>query len=152
MCRFLLYIGHFSMIAWPALSCNACNTLHLMGIVRTKRVYLRIPSIGVCTYMTVLKKKHWVLNFCLVSNVPLAIMFLESPNAGLGLCVKMHESLPSLYLKLKFTWTLLNITGVGIVKCTQQLVDSLQGCTVVLKPWHIADQVGLSRAMVTPFV
>ena len=32
------------MIAWPVLSCNACNTSHLMGIVRTKRVYFRIPS------------------------------------------------------------------------------------------------------------
>ena len=43
------------MIVWPVLSCNACNTSHLMGIVRTKRVYLRIPSIGECTYTLLLE-------------------------------------------------------------------------------------------------
>ena len=50
------------MIVWPVLSCNACNTSHLMGIVRTKRVYLGIPSIGECSYMIVLKMQQWVLN------------------------------------------------------------------------------------------
>ena len=53
------------MIAWPILSCNACNTSHLMDMVRTKRVYLQISSIGECTYMIVpmkvLEKQHWVL-------------------------------------------------------------------------------------------
>ena len=43
------------MVAWPVLSCNAYNTSHLMGIVRTKRVYLRIPSIGERTYTTLLE-------------------------------------------------------------------------------------------------
>ena len=38
------------MIAWPVLSWNACNTSHLMGIRRTKRSNLRIPSIGEHTY------------------------------------------------------------------------------------------------------
>ena len=46
----------------PIPSYNACNTSHLMGIVRIKRVYLRIPSIGEHTYMIVpiivLKKQH----------------------------------------------------------------------------------------------
>ena len=41
------------MITWPVLSYNAYNTSYLMGIVRTKRVYIRIPSIGECTYMIV---------------------------------------------------------------------------------------------------
>ena len=46
------------MIAWPVLSYNAYNTSYLMDIVRTKRVYLRIPSTGEHTYMVVLKKQH----------------------------------------------------------------------------------------------
>src|ERR1700736_4331535 len=58
MCRFQLHIDHLSMVAWPVLSCNAYNTSHLMGIVRTKRVYLRIPSIGECTCMIVPKKQY----------------------------------------------------------------------------------------------
>ena len=49
------------MVAWPVLSCNAYNTSHLMGIVRTKRVYLRIPSIGERTCMIVPKKQYWVV-------------------------------------------------------------------------------------------
>jgi hypothetical protein len=43
------------MITWPILLCNAFNTSHLMGIVRIKRVYLRIPSIGEHTYTTLLE-------------------------------------------------------------------------------------------------
>jgi hypothetical protein len=43
------------MIAGPVLSCNACNISHLMGIVRTKRICLGIPSIGECTYTTMLE-------------------------------------------------------------------------------------------------
>ena len=46
------------MIAWPVPSCNTFNTSHLMGIVRIKRVYLKIPSIGEYTYMTVVKMLH----------------------------------------------------------------------------------------------
>ena len=70
MCTVPAQYAHFNTIldicpwylAWPVLSCNACNTLHLMGIVRPKRVHFRIPSIGEHTYMIVLMKQHWVLN------------------------------------------------------------------------------------------
>ena len=41
------------MITWSVLSYNAFSTLYLMGIVRIKRDYLRIPNIGECTYMIV---------------------------------------------------------------------------------------------------
>ena len=50
------------MIAWPVLSYNGCNTSHLMGIVRTKRVYLRIPSVGDHTYTTLLETAQSVVN------------------------------------------------------------------------------------------
>ena len=43
------------MITLPVPSCNTFNTSHLMGIVRIKRVYLKILSIGEYTYMTVVK-------------------------------------------------------------------------------------------------
>jgi hypothetical protein len=47
------------MIAWPVLSCNACNTSYLMGIVRIKRVCHKIPSIGECTYTTLPKTAQY---------------------------------------------------------------------------------------------
>ena len=37
------------MIAWSIPSCNTFDTSNLMGIVRIKRVYLKIPSVGECT-------------------------------------------------------------------------------------------------------
>ena len=43
------------MIAWPVPSCNTFNTSHLMVIVRIKRVYLKIPSIGEHIYATLLE-------------------------------------------------------------------------------------------------
>ena len=43
------------MIAWPVLSYNAYNTSYLMGIVRIKRVYLKIPSIDEHTYTILLE-------------------------------------------------------------------------------------------------
>jgi len=71
MCRFWLHIGHLSMIAWPVLSYNAYNTSYLTGIVRTKRVYLRIPSISECTYMIVPMSQGAALNdspHCTISS------------------------------------------------------------------------------------
>ena len=46
------------MITWPVPSCNTFKTPHLMGIVRFKRVYFKIPSIGERTYMTVARMLH----------------------------------------------------------------------------------------------
>ena len=43
------------MIAWSIPSCNTFDTSHLIGIVRIKRVYLKIPSVDECTYMIVAK-------------------------------------------------------------------------------------------------
>ena len=48
-------ITQTAMIPWPVLSCNAFNTLHLMGIVRLNRVYLKIPSIDERTYTILLE-------------------------------------------------------------------------------------------------
>ena len=62
LCRFWLHNTYLSMITGPVPSCNTFNTSHLMGIVRIRRVYLKIPSIGECTYVTAAKMLHWVLN------------------------------------------------------------------------------------------
>jgi hypothetical protein len=43
------------MITWPVLSYNTFSTSYLMKILRIKRDYLRIPSIGECTYTTLLE-------------------------------------------------------------------------------------------------
>jgi len=43
------------MIAWSIPSCNTFDTSHLMGIVRIKRVYLKIPSVGERIYATLLE-------------------------------------------------------------------------------------------------
>ena len=47
------YITWFWIISWQITLCNVLNTSHLMGIVRIRRFYLKIPSIDECTYMTV---------------------------------------------------------------------------------------------------
>ena len=51
-CRFWWYITYLEGIPSPIPSCNACNTSHLMGIVRLKRACHKILSIGECTCTT----------------------------------------------------------------------------------------------------
>ena len=56
------------MIAWPVPLCNALNTSHLMGIVRAKIVYLKIPSISECTHTTLFTTVHRA-NFNYISPI-----------------------------------------------------------------------------------
>ena len=67
-CRFWPYITHLWGISWPISSHNTFNKSHLMGIVRIKRVYHKIPSIGECTYTTLLKTVQYA-DYNLISPI-----------------------------------------------------------------------------------
>ena len=51
-CRFWQYITIWEGIPSPIPSCNACNTSHVMGIIRIKRACHKILSIEEHTYTT----------------------------------------------------------------------------------------------------
>ena len=108
------------MITWPVLSCNACNTSYLMGIVRIKRVYHKIPSIGERTYTTLPKTAQYAdFNFIstIFSMVPWPVLSCNAFNTshlmGIVRLNRVYLKIPSID---EHTYTILLETLQSVVQ------------------------------------